>query len=117
MLGEVNPTLLQQLNRILRINVVVQRELEVELPGRTVLGAVALGVGEGEAELDDLRKRRKGGREGGISLLVFGRNRTGTSLFPSLPHSLPLPPSLPPYLPPSLPTFNKSTLHFKVLYW
>jgi len=71
MLRKVDPTLLQQLDRVLRVNIIIEGELKVELPGGTVLGAVPLGVGKGKTELNDLRRRRReGGREGGITSLV-----------------------------------------------
>ena len=54
MLGKVNAGLLEELNGVFRINIVVQGEAEVELPGGAVGGWVAVCVREAQTELDDL---------------------------------------------------------------
>ena len=98
MLREINPALLQQLDRVLGVDVVVKRELKVELPSGTVLRAVALGIGKREAELDDLRviRGREGWTDGGtrMSSVVLSKSTSDISI-PTLP-SLSLSPSLRP---------------------
>ena len=57
---KVDPRAREQVDRVLRVHVLAEREVEVELERAHAGRELALLVAEGEAELDDCRGRRRG---------------------------------------------------------
>jgi hypothetical protein len=68
----------QEVDRVLRVDVRLQGELEVELVGADVGRQLALLVGEGEAQLDDLEQIDVGPDR--LVVVVGGRLEVGDGL-------------------------------------